>query len=405
MREWRPKKPSNPEKPDFSLRIESHPDTKLLQTLQLNENDSILILELGNHLYAQKKTKYHRSAPILIQDPKLCERIRNKQVLPTHVATLFSNPPVSRHVDILLDEQRSNPLSGTVSHSLDVTHRLQQAMSHFIENNPDTASALNLQPPAQNIFAPSTPLAAYEAHRSLHSNAKTTPQTPLHKLTQPVVLKALQQASENQQAHLAKAQQLKKKLETHSRQLEKILAELPSLEAQLNQLSQQISDLSTHLNVKHLNHDQLLQKTGKELADMQAQLEASLTEALSLHNILEIYSPDSHHYSTSLAQLKALIREIVEQRHQVNYFIQQQAFRELEEARLKHLFTRRQELEEAISELRTAIEHLERINQEILQDDPLAVPEPVPALAIHELNRLETELYIINSDPALKMKE
>lgn len=410
MSHWFQKHKPNPKKPDFSLRIETHPDTHLLQTLQLNESDSILILQLGAHFYAQKKTKYNRSKPVLIQDPKLCERIRQQQILPVHLEPLFSTPPAPRRLDILLDDHPPpplNPLTGSAAQAPDLTQRLKEAMSHFIENNPDTASALKLQAPAAPQKPPplAASLAAYGAHRSLAGvTGKNSEPRPLQELTLPVVLSALQQASENQQAHLKKAQQLKQKLEKNRRRLEEVLAELPSLEAQLNKLSQQIARFSTQLSLENLSHENLLQKTGQELADLQQQLETALTEALSLHNLLEIYSPNSRHYHESLEQLKALIGEIVEQRHQVNYFIQQQAFRELEEQRLRQLLTRRKELEQNLSELRTAIEQLERINREILRQDPLAVPEPVPALALHELSRLETELNILNSDPALKAK-
>ena len=97
-----------------------------------------------------------------------------------------------------------------------------------------------------------------------------------------------------------------------------------------------------------------------------------------------------------------MIQKIVDHRHQVNYFLQQQAFHELEQLRISHLRQREQELVQARDELRTTIEQLERINDEILRNDPLAVPEPVPALALHELNRLEHELTILRADPAFK---
>jgi hypothetical protein len=153
-----------------------------------------------------------------------------------------------------------------------------------------------------------------------------------------------------------------------------------------------------------LNPEDLLKKTGRELAELQSGLETSLTEALSLHNLIEIYTPtSSQRFKEPLKDLKYLIEAIVAQRHQVNYFLQQQAFKELEQLRLGHLLQRKDELLAAIHELQASIEQLDTINQEILNHDPLAVPEPIPALALHELSRLEQELQYVLADPALRL--
>ena len=71
--------------------------------------------------------------------------------------------------------------------------------------------------------------------------------------------------------------------------------------------------------------------------------------------------------------------------------------------RLSHLLQRKDELLAAINELQASIEQLDTINQEILNHDPLAVPEPIPALALHELSRLEQELQHVLADPALRL--
>lgn len=414
MAAWFQKAPL-PEKDSesFSLRIESHPDTHLLQTLQLSESDSIQILQLGKHYYALKKTKYQRSPALLIQDPEICEHIRKQELQPGHLEHLFP----TRRLDILIDDQSPLPqetketkeAAGPSQSSKNLTAKLKEAMAEFIENNPDTAQALNLKrrPETATPQSESKPaaLAAYSQHGSLAGATAEKPQPPLNQLTQAAVFTALQQASENQQAHLEKAQKLKQNLEKNDQRLHTLLEQLPTLEARFENLSMQLETLYLNWSPKDsLKPEELLKKTGRELAELQSGLETALTEALSLHNLIEIYTPtSSQRFKEPLKDLKYLIEAIVAQRHQVNYFLQQQAFKELEELRLSHLRQRKDELLTAISELQTSIEQIDTINQEILNHDPLAVPEPIPALALHELSRLEQELQYVLADPALRL--
>ncbi len=412
MAAWFQKAPL-PEKDSesFSLRIESHPDTHLLQTLQLSESDSIQILQLGKHYYALKKTKSQRSPALLIQDPEICEHIRKQELQPGHLEHLFP----TRRLDILIDDQSPLPQETkevpTPSQSnKNLTAKLKEAMAEFIENNPDTAQALNLKrkpetaAPQRSESKPAV-LAAYSQHGSLAGATAEKTHPPLNQLTQAAVFTALQQASENQQAHLEKAQMLKQNLEKNDQRLHTLLEQLPTLEARFENLSQQLETLYLNWSPKDsLKPEELLKKTGRELAELQSGLETSLTEALSLHNLIEIYTPTaSQRFKEPLKDLKYLIEAIVAQRHQVNYFLQQQAFRELEELRLGHLRQRKDELIAAIGELQASIEQLDTINQEILNHDPLAVPEPIPALALHELSRLEQELHHVLADPALRL--
>ena len=89
----------------------------------------------------------------------------------------------------------------------------------------------------------------------------------------------------------------------------------------------------------------------------------------------------------------------------MHYLQQQQAFRELESERLQILTRRQTQLKQQVDVLKNSIQGLEQINREILSQDPLAVPEPVPALALHELGRLEHELQMLEADPGLKLME
>jgi hypothetical protein len=415
------KDPSGKENEGFSLRIETHPDTHLLQTLQLNDSDSIQILQLGKYYYALKKTKYQRTPALLIQDAGLCERIRKQQLLPSHLEHLFPvipAPPTAQHLDILIDDQGpaiTLPLKGSTPPATNerptknLTNKLKEAMAEFMENNPDTATALNLKSAGTELKTKKNSISAFEPAFSAYSQhgslGENIAKHPLNQLTQAAVFTALQQASENQQAHLEKAQDLKRELESNSQKLHVLLNNLPNLESQFQTLSQQLEKLNQRWDPSEsLKPEDLLQKTGKELAQLQKQLEKALPEALSLQNLLEIYAPrDSQRFDGPLTDLKDLIQAIVAQRHQVNYYLQQQAFKELEQLRLSHLQQRQAELENAIDELSNSIQQLDTINQEILSQDPLAVPEPIPALALHELSRLEAELHHVLADPALRL--
>lgn len=392
----------------FQLQIEVHPDTRLLQTVRLGPQRSVQVLELFDKYYLLERYKGERRPPVQLDEAPLLARLaQHERLQAEEIEPLL--PPL-RGVDFLLDDQ-TTPASRDPLES-----KLQSAMARFAAQNPETAEVLNLQssrPPATQAES------AYAAHPALGAAAAPADavrppvaplvpaeRVPVETWTQPLVQQALQQASDNQQHLLEQAHQLKQEVDRRSLRVERSLDSLPAFQEKLDALSQQLEHWQSEMEKHHFSRDSLLERTDEELARLQHQLRQILSEGLALQKVLREHRfPDHGQMGEKLECFEDMLDHVVQQRHWVHYLQQQQAFRQLERERLGHLRQRRDELLGQIDRLKEAIQDLEQINREILARDPLAVPEPVPALALHELSRLEYEMQVLEADPALRLLE
>jgi len=216
----------------------------------------------------------------------------------------------------------------------------------------------------------------------------------------------LQRAGENQQTQLQRVELLKQQVTEQTLSVEKALKQLPLFQERLDALCQCIENWQSEMEHHHISKDSLLERTSDELISLQSQLENILSEGLALQKIMRERQFHQHQeIALRLDCLEDMLGHIVQQRHWVYYLQQQKAFRELEQQRLIVLKQRKSDLAQQAQVLSLSIENMERINRELLEQDPLAVPEPVPALAVHELLRLEHEMQILEADPALKLLE
>ncbi|HEY9838954.1 MAG TPA: hypothetical protein V6D23_00760 [Candidatus Obscuribacterales bacterium] len=409
----------------FQIQIELHPETHLLQTLRLGPQRSVQILELFGKYYLLERYKGERRPPVQLEEADLISRLaREDRLLADEIEPLL--PPL-RGFDIVLDdEEKPAPLSFSASAD-PLQSKLQNAMARFAAQNPDTAEALQwsqalpARAPASPARTTSLPQAesAYGAHPALGGGPAGSPapaleplpstvreSRPIESFTQPLVQQALQQATDNQQKLLEQAQQLKQEVDKRSDKVQRSLDRLPAFQERFDALNQQLEQWQSEMEKHHFSRDSLLERTDEELASLQRQLRQILSEGLALQKVLREHRFPEH--SQMLAKLECfedMLDHVVQQRHWVHYLQQQQAFGALERERLKLLQQRQQELLAQITRLKDAIQHIEQINREILARDPLAVPEPVPALALHELSRLEYELQMLESDPALQLLE
>lgn len=299
--------------------------------------------------------------------------------------------------------------------------KLQSAMARFAAQNPETAEAL--QWPQRQPSAPAQAESAYGAHPALSGGSVGLPAAPapretapaasraseappIETWTQPLVQQALQQASDNQQRLLEQAHQLKQDVDRRSGRVQKSLESLPMFQEKLDALNQRLEQWQSEMEKHHFSRDSLLERTDEELARLQHQLSQILSEGLALQKVLREHRfPEQSQMADKLDCFEDMLDHVVQQRHWVHYLQQQQAFGTLARERLKLLQVRRSELNDQIGKLNASIQDLEQINREILSQDPLAVPEPVPALALHELSRLEYELQVLEADPALQLLE
>ena len=405
---------------DFQLQIELHPETHLLQTLRLGPQHTVQLLELFGKYYLLERSKGERRPPIQLDDPLLLTRLARDCRLQADEIEALLPPP--RGIDIVLgDDLDTSPLAYSSAAPLDpLQSKLQSAMAQFAAQNPQTAEALQLPALPQESTSNSLLQGAYGAHPALGGSSMGRPvelsetiqvpvpprESPIENWTQPLVQQALQQASDNQQKLLEQAQLLKQEVESRSERVQRSLERLPVFQERFDELNQRLEQWQTEMERHHVSRDSLLERTDEELARMQSQLRQILSDGLALQKVLREHRfPEQVQMGDKLDCFEDMLDHVVQQRHWVHYLLQQHAFRQLEQERLKLLEDRRRELWAQIDRLKDAIQQIEQINREILAQDPLAVPEPVPALALHELTRLEYELQVLESDPALQLLE
>lgn len=425
---------------EFQLQIEHHPETHLLQTLRLGPQRSVQVLELFEKYYLLERYKGERRPPIQLDEPALLARLKREGRLDADDVEPLLPPP---RFDVVLDDNGAEPLGLSpgaftppgFSPSDPLESKLQNAMARFAAQNPRTAEVLQMprtsphqpfapqvQPqapaPLKSQALPGAAQNAYGAHPALGAAPAGTPapdpilsqpatrEAPVESFTQPLVQQALQQASDNQQKLLEQAQQLKQDVEQRSERVQRDLDRLPAFQERFDELNQRLEQWQSEMERHHFSRDSLLERTDEDLSRMQRQLRQILSDGLALQKVLREHRfPDRAQMADKLDCFEDMLDHVVQQRHWVHYLQQQHAFRALEQERLKLLEARRKELGVQIARLKDAIQQLEQINREILAQDPLAVPEPVPALALHELSRLEYELQVLEADPALQLLE
>lgn len=371
----------------FQLNVEDHPETCLVQTTRFGAQYLVQILLLFERYYVVEKQAGTSAPALLIHDEDCLRSLQTHGKLSKEqIQPLLKSP----RIDITLDE----PLS----------HSYQQlAISQFQALAPESTSRTAAYQQHTSTGAPSVQSSAPTPQQPIESTESTISAPPISQLTLPLVHQALEAAEEKQHDLAAYARRLNQELEQQSLGLKQALNQLPQIQSQLSELDQRLEAWQTQMEASHFSRDSLLQHTGGELESLQTQLQSILTQGLALQGVLREHqlAPDQQ-VPLKLQYLEEMLEHVVQQRHWVHYLKQQQNYAGLEQERLTQLKERYALLQEEIHGLKQAIEKIERTNQEILKQTPLAVPEPVPALALHELNRLEFELQLIEADPGLK---
>ena len=410
----------------FHLQIEDHPDTHLLQTLSLGQQRSVHILQLFDQYYFLERNKGERRPPVQLDELPLLTKLKQGKLLQAE-EVLPLLPPI-QGFDFVVDDQsealiKSRPAKTELSSARTADplgDNLQEALariSAYVQTSPEHSRPLvkdsSEHRQAQQAYdahpamgAGQMPLDKSQLSEALPKPKPTDNYEPIEQQTQIVVQKALREAAENQQKQLEKAQQLKADVDQQSLSVQKELDRLPVLQERFEEMNQRLEQWQSEMERHHFNRDSLLSRTAEELASLQAQLRQVLSEGLALQTVLREHRfPDVMLMADKLDCFEDMLDHVVQQRHWVHYLQQQQAFRELESERLQILTRRQTQLKQQVDVLKNSIQGLEQINREILSQDPLAVPEPVPALALHELGRLEHELQMLEADPGLKLME
>lgn len=392
----------------FRLQVESHPETQLLQTLHLGLQHTVQVVSLFDKIYLIERYKAERMPPLRLDEPALLKQLYTTGKLEAEALRPLLPPRQSASIDFLIDDHSSSTLpevsdspAAETAASAEGGHDplqalLYQAMSRFARQSeaaaapaPDKAES---PPPAADVVRDAAPA----------QPAVSAERPPIQLLTAPLVQEALQNALEQQQQRLEQSQQLHQQLQSQTTEVRQALDTLPHMQARMDRLQAQLEQWQNDMERHHLTRDHLLAHTQQELSQVQQELQQLLADGLALQKVLrEQRFPPQSQMDERLDCLADMLDQVVQQRRWVHALQQQASYQVLENSRLQLLQQRRQALRTDIASLQAAIAQLEQINQEILNADPLCVPEPVPALALHELARLEQELQILNHDPAL----
>lgn len=395
----------------FRLQVESHPETQLLQTLHLGLQHTVQVVSLFDKIYLIERYKAERMPPLRLNEPALLKQLYTTGKLEAEALRPLLPPRQSASIDFLIDDHSSSTLpevsdspAAETAASAEGGHDplqalLYQAMSRFARQSEADEVAPTTQNARPQVTDPERP-AARPAESSPAAPATSRP--PIQLLTAPLVQEALQNALEQQQQRLEQSQQLHQQLQSQTDQVRQALDTLPHMQARMDRLQAQLEQWQNDMERHHLTRDHLLAHTQQELSQVQQELQQLLADGLALQKVLrEQRFPPQSQMDERLDCLADMLDQVVQQRRWVHALQQQASYQVLENSRLQLLQQRRQALRTDIASLQAAIAQLEQINQEILNADPLCVPEPVPALALHELARLEQELQILNHDPAL----
>ncbi len=347
--------------PTFALDVVQHSETRLYHSWS-SENGNFQLLLLYDRAYVVKRSEGVVNGIQPIKTPSVLEALETQQKLTQQhlqdLETLFDSPSEPEEV---------SPPPMTTSYNA---------------------------------------LALYGNQKSLGASVLAeTDQEPVYERTLPLVEQALEMAQEQQQTLLEQAEQLQEHIQNRQKQLQKQLRQVPALTQELELLNEKLENWQRQMESQHHHQESLVHHTHQELMGIQEQLQDMLSEGMALQNHLRSRRlPTDHQLQRKLSYLEEMVDHVVAQRHGVHHVLQQRAYQHLETARLDILLERHQKIAAAREALSSQIERLETVNREIMAQDPLAVPEPVPMMVIHELQRLQFEEDILAADAALKQQ-
>lgn len=361
----------------FRLDVIQHPETRLYQSWGAAPQKSWQILLLFEHIYVVQRQYGELLSIQAVETQAWIEKIKTQNKLSID--------------DLAQLEQSINtlaPLAPTPS-----APSQEEALL--------IASPLSAAAHALSAYAPQSTTGGAEApatHLLQEIDAE-----PLEEKTRPLIEQALEIAQEQQQTLLKQAADLQAHIQKQQLQLQHQLRQVPQLEQELELLNQKLEEWQLVMESEHHHQEELIHHTQHELQSIQQQLQETLSSGMALQNHLKSRRlPEDHQLQQKLNYLEEMIDHVLAQRHSVHYILQQKSYQQLEDQRFEILSARYKRVQEVHQSLNTQIAQLETINRDILLQDPLAVPEPVPMMAIHELQRLQFEKDLLEADPRLQ---
>lgn len=355
----------------FHLDVVQHSETRLYQSWGIAPQQSWQILFLFDHIYVVQRQYGELRSVKAVEEQQWIDKIQSQSKLSPE--------------DLLQLEQvygTEPPPSPTEEQSLLAASPLS------------TAHALSAYAPQSTTGGTEAPA----AHLLQEIDTE-----PLEEKTLPLIENALEIAQEQQQTLLKQAADLQHHIHTQQLQLQQQLRQVPQLEQELDLLNQKLEEWQLVMEAEHHHQEELIHHTQQELQSIQQQLQETLSSGMALQNHLKTRRlPEDHQLQQKLNYLEEMIDHVLAQRHSVHYILQQKSYQQLEDQRFEIISKRYERVLAAHQNLKAQISQLETINRDILLQDPLAVPEPVPMMALHELQRLQFEKDILEAAPRLQ---
>lgn len=356
----------------FHLDIVQHPETRLYQSWGTAPQQNWQILFLFENIYLIQRQYGELITVKVVEDPLWINKIRQQKKLSVSELAQLEN----RYHSTEEPTPSQTPAPATTSPLAAAAH----ALSAYAPQSTTGAGV-----PTQNQL-----LQQLDAE-------------PLEETTRPLIEQALEIAQEQQQTLLQQAAELQGSIQKQQLQLQHQLRQVPQLEQELELLNQKLEEWQLVMEAEHHHQEALVHHTQQELQSIQAQLQETLSSGMALqHHLRSRRLPEDHQLQQKLNYLEEMIDHVLAQRHSVHYILQQKSYQHLEDQRFEVLKNRYDRVQAAHQSLQAQIAQLETINRDILLQDPLAVPEPVPMMALHELQRLQFEKDLLEADPRLQ---
>jgi hypothetical protein len=360
----------------FHLDIVQHPETRLYQSWGMAPQHSWQILLLFEHIYVIQRQYGELTAVNTVEDPVWLEKIQQQKKL---------SPEELQQI-----EQIYHPAALSASNDTSSPGSL-------------LTSPLSATAHALSAYAPQSTTGAAVPPSTRNPTLQQLDAEPLEEKTRPLIEQALEIAQEQQQTLLKQAAELQGHIQKQQLQLQHQLRQVPQLEQELELLNQKLEEWQLVMEAEHHHQEALIHNTQQELQSIQDQLQETLSSGMALqHHLRSRRLPEDHQLQQKLNYLEEMIDHVLAQRHSVHYILQQKSYQHLENQRFDILKARYESVRKAHQDLQAQISQLETINRDILLQDPLAVPEPVPMMALHELQRLQFEKDLLEADPRLQ---
>lgn len=408
--------------------LEKDSTTKTIDIISISDTKSIHIVESKNKLLLYEVQGNQTNLLTEITDPNLIATLKSKggrknsNFIAEYLKKIAINPSESSlsltdkkivsssKVDFLINDEipiSSSPpelqqLAGPlpkIDPQQDLMSTLEKAMDKFAENNPDDdLISLSRKINITHTQPQSDPFKTLPVKTKIK---KSEPPTQANESLK----ESLQNVIERQHRRLQLIREQKQQLKREYQRIDNAINKKDEIADRLNQIGRIISEIN--IETEEINEAPLFRSVS-ELQQLESDLIKLITDTSVIRRLIEEEEAGEYGAASLLRDffdsIPKMFQEIKKYNKQIDIIKQRKELGEQERIRVSNLLTRQEELEEAIANLKNAIEQIEESNRELIQLDTHATPEQVPLVVINELKRLEFDLQSIMSDQGVRKR-